>query len=495
MMAGTTTAGEPDRSHGLIGLPELAAIVILVTAARIAVLASSGLGFHGDEAQYWSWSRELDWGYYTKPPMIAWVIRGSTMVCGEAEWCARAGSPLLHAGTSLLCFFIAGRLYGARAGFWAGLLFLTLPAVSFSSAVISTDVPLLFFWALALHAMLRVLDNRSIGWSLVLGLAIGFGLLSKYAMAYFVICTVLACAFCREYRWFLSSRNTLAAIVPAGIIIAPNIAWNMASGWVTVTHVGDNANLKGALFNLDEMVDFLGEQIGVFGPILFGVLLWRIVALFRGRPDPREGWLLAYTLPILAIVTMQAFLSRANANWAATAYVAATILVAGWAVTTGRLWVAKISVTLHASAAIVLAVFFLNLPGVEPPLKSDPLRKLRGWPETAAQVAKAMRDHPGRILLIDDRKVMASLLYGLRDQPWKMMMWDYDGHPDHHYELTTRYLPKPGDKVLLVAKWDNPHPILARFAAAVPAGQVRVPIGAGRERVLHLFTLDGYVAP
>ena len=493
-MAEMKSSSEGDRRPSA-EMALLLGIIALATAARLALLVGSGIGFHGDEAQYWSWSQGLAWGYYTKPPMIAWLIGATTAVCGDAQWCARAGSPLLHAGTSLLCGLIGQRLFDPRVGFWAGVLFLTLPAVSFSSAVISTDVPLLFFWALALYALLRVLDSRSPGWCVVLGIAIGAGLLSKYAMAYFVIGTVLACGVFREHRWFLSSPYLFGATLPAGLMVIPNLAWNMEHGWATVAHVGQNANLGGSLFHPGEAVDFLGEQAGVFGPLLLAALAWRIVRLIQGKADRREGWLFCFCLPVLVIVTVQAFLSRANANWAATAYVSATILVAGWTVTQARLWLARISVGLHVAAALALALFFLDLPGIEPPVKSDPLRRMRGWPETGAKIVAALENHPDRILLTDDRKTMASLLYLLRDTAWKPVMWDYDGHPDHHYELTARYQPSIGESVLLVAKWDDPQPILEQFKNTVRLPPVRVPIGAGRERVLHLFTLDGHVAP
>jgi len=489
------TATSSARPQGFERFGVLAAIVIAVTLARLTLLAASNIGLHGDEAQYWSWSQELAWGYYTKPPMIAWLIGATTWVCGDVEWCARAGSPLLHAGTSMLCGLIGARLFDPRTGFWAGLLFLTLPAVSFSSAVISTDVPLLFFWALALYALIRVLDDRAPAWCVVLGLAIGLGLLAKYAMAYFVIGMVLGCGLFREHRWFLISPYMFGVSLPAGLLIIPNLAWNMENGWATVAHVGQNANLGGPLFHLDEAAAFLGEQAGVFGPLLLAVLAWRIIQLFRGQVDRREAWLFCFCLPVLLIVTVQAFLSRANANWAATAYVSATILVAGWTVSKARLWLAKTSIGLHAAAALALAVFFLGLPGVEPPLKSDPLRRMRAWPETAAPIIQAMRKDPDRILLTDDRKTMASLLYQLRDTPFRPLMWDYNGHPDHHYELTARYRPALGDRVLLVAKWDNPHPILAQFAKHDRLPPVDVPIGVGRSRVLHLFTLEGHVQP
>ena len=469
------------------------AIIAGATALRVAVLAGSHLGFHGDEAQYWSWSQDLAWGYYTKPPMIAWLIRGTTIFCGDVEWCARLGSPVLHAGTSILCGLIGRHLYGDRTGLWAGLLFLTLPAVSFSSAIISTDVPLLFFWALSLFAILKVLETRSNTWALVLGAAFGFGLLSKYAMAYFAVGTLLATTIQRENRWFLKSGQALLAIVLAMALIAPNIAWNLANGWATVAHIGQNANLGSPMFNPSEAIDFLSTQAGVFGPILFVVLVWRVVRLFQVKHDPSEGFLLSYCLPVLTIVTIQAFLSRANANWAATAYISATIVVANWLLLPPRLWIAKMSITVHIVAAGVLMVFFLGLPGLEPPLKSDPLRRLRGWDLTGIEVKSAMQAHPGRILLLDDRKTMASLFYQLRNAPWRPVIWDYDEQPDHHFELTARYHPKSGDKVLLVAKWDNPHTILGRFSTVVRLGRIEVPIGAGRRRILHLFTLDGYV--
>ena len=39
--------------------------------------------FCNDEAEYWAWSRRLDWSYYSRGPLIAWLIRLSTVVCWE----------------------------------------------------------------------------------------------------------------------------------------------------------------------------------------------------------------------------------------------------------------------------------------------------------------------------------------------------------------------------------------------------------------------------
>ena len=62
----------------------------LLTLFRLATLAFSQTELFFDEAQYWFWSRELAFGYYSKPPLIAWIIRGATELCGQGEACIRA---------------------------------------------------------------------------------------------------------------------------------------------------------------------------------------------------------------------------------------------------------------------------------------------------------------------------------------------------------------------------------------------------------------------
>ena len=36
----------------------------------------------GDEAEYWAWSRELDWSYFSRGPVVAWLIRLGTELFG-----------------------------------------------------------------------------------------------------------------------------------------------------------------------------------------------------------------------------------------------------------------------------------------------------------------------------------------------------------------------------------------------------------------------------
>src|SRR5213595_4134976 len=91
--------------------------IVVLTVIRLSILATTDLEF--DEAHYWMWSERLAPAYFSKGPAIAFAIRASTAVFGANEFGVRFFSPVLAAGTSLLLFYLARRLFGATAGLWA----------------------------------------------------------------------------------------------------------------------------------------------------------------------------------------------------------------------------------------------------------------------------------------------------------------------------------------------------------------------------------------
>src|SRR4051794_23391475 len=123
-----------------------------LTLARLIALFRTPLELYPDEAQYWLWSRTLAFGYYSKPPVIAWAIWASTAFGGDAEPWVRLPAVLFQGGAALTVFWIGRRLYGARAGLVASALYALAPAIQLSATVVATDAPLMFFLGLALMA-------------------------------------------------------------------------------------------------------------------------------------------------------------------------------------------------------------------------------------------------------------------------------------------------------------------------------------------------------
>ena len=111
------TGAPPDARAFALGLAGIA----LVTLWRLALLPFDARDLFVDEAQYWFWGQELAWGYYSKPPLIGWLMRLSTAIGSDAPFWLRLPLPLIHAATAVVVALIGRRLYGDRVGGIAGL--------------------------------------------------------------------------------------------------------------------------------------------------------------------------------------------------------------------------------------------------------------------------------------------------------------------------------------------------------------------------------------
>ncbi len=157
-------------------------LVLAVTAWRLYALWVSDIDLFFDEAQYWYWAQDPDFGYFSKPPLLAWLIAGSTALFGDSEFGIRALSPLCYGVTAAFGGGIAYRLYSAHAAQWTAAMLVLLPGVSVSATIVSTDVPLLLCWSAALYCWVRYAQEGGLWW-IGLGAALGHGLLAKYAMS------------------------------------------------------------------------------------------------------------------------------------------------------------------------------------------------------------------------------------------------------------------------------------------------------------------------
>jgi 4-amino-4-deoxy-L-arabinose transferase-like glycosyltransferase len=482
------------------------AVLIAITAARIAALFDNPIGLYFDEAQYWMWSRSFEWGYFTKPPLIAWVIGATTALAGtDAEWAIRLGAPIAHAIAASALYLLGRSMYGAWAGFWAAFGWLMLPGVWFSSSLISTDALLLPLWSIALLAMWRLVVTRSWMWTIVLGLAIGIGIQAKYAMLYFFVCTALAAWWLEPVRAALAKGRGIIATVIAAAVIAPNVWWNAQNGFVTATHTAENARLDVRdMFNLDELFEFITGQAIVIGPIIFFVIIWALWRAWRrsGGLSTEEKFLIAYILPPFVFISIIAFISRANANWAAVAYPAIVLLVTGSlfsSVKGRRTLVMATVVNIAFGAAFVAIVAFL--PGLANSFKG--VRTANGWEETAREIALRAAPQPGEqpftAVLVDDRATYFELAYYWRQArrasaplpPGRM--WLLHGQARNSAESSNPMRPEEGGRVLVVHLTPQYLPLVATdFTTFRTIEHLTVPLGGGYNRDIEISIGEGF---
>lgn len=464
----------------------------LLLAVRLAALYVSKVDLVMDEAQYWTWSRDFEFGYFSKPPLIAWAIRAMSETCGASEACTRAAAPILYTLTSGLLFAIGRTLFDARVGFWSAILFATIPGVSYASALITTDAPLIFLWTLMLLSWVMLVRRKSMGYAILLGVAIGTGLLAKQAMIYAVLCIACHAIVSREAREALLGGRAIVAGLIAFALFSPNIVWNAEHGWPTAKHTGANMGWRPPYIHPLELAEFIGAQFALFGPILFAVFARAGLRHLRKTDDPNKTLLLSFSLPILTILIVQALLSRAHGNWAATAYPAATVFVTAVLLEHERRVLMAISLTLHLVVAAAIAIAPAFARSWTPFEQLLFLRSSIGWGETADAVRKLLSQEKYGAVLVDTRDLAAELLYYMRDEPTPLYVWKRRPEPHHHYEMTRPFVAGTKEPILFVSLVPCRKSVTRHFTSVTPIPAIRVPLVKQETRTVYACRLSGF---
>jgi len=361
---------------------------LVLVGYRAAVVNYSGISLFFDEAQYWDWSREMQWGYYSKPPMIAALIKASTAVFGDGILGVKLLTMLCYVATAAAMVGLARALWptssGVRTGVVAGALFLTAPMVGLMSLIASTDAPLLLFWTLAAWALWRAQVTNRIGLWLLCGALCGLGLLSKYTMGAFAITALWALWGVQGPKRGLLRVGPWAALAAALVVLSPNLIWNAEMGFPTLQHTADITTRSSRDGGPATALIFAVGQLLILGPIAVIAGLWLHRQGLRQPQDvagasqwaassqmlPPSQWaassqqgntsvmpsaldggdtarrratrssafylasvtsyryLVALCVPLLALALIQALFADAHLNWAAPAMISVFLLLA-----------------------------------------------------------------------------------------------------------------------------------------------------------------------
>ncbi len=398
----------------------VAAVLAVLTALRLAFLIWGDLDLSPDEAHYWEWSRRLDLSYYSKGPLIAYLIAALSAVFGSSAFAIRLGAVLLSLVGAWALYRLGRELYGRpEPGALAVIGLQVTPLVWAGSLLTTIDAPFVVAWTLALWAAHRALGGGGTGAWLLLGLAVGVGSLAKYTMLLFVPGLALYLWRAPERRPSLSARGPIVAALGTLAAFAPVLVWNARAGWVSARHVASQGR-GGELTHL-HLAEFVGSQLLVLSPLLGALLGWGLWMGLRdglGRRREPYRFLLAFAAPVLGLYLLVALQGKVQANWAAAAYpslalATAGLLLEGRAGLSGTARRAQ-SGLLGAAMAIALAMSALGhvTDRLGLPARLDPTTRLRGWAElgrAAGAAVDAMPD-PRRTFLVSGRYQITSEL-------------------------------------------------------------------------------------
>lgn len=418
-------------------------IVGLVTLLRLGLLAFNRTDLFVDESQYWLWGQQFDFGYYSKPPLIAWVIGLSTWIGGDTPYFVRAPFALFHGATALILGAFAARVASPRIAMLVAAVYVTLPMAAVGSLLASTDTIMAPFFAGALYFHSRLASERRARLALLAGVCLGFAFLAKYAAVYFLIGAAAGAILLPALR--IGWRNAALFLLAFAVTIAPNLIWNAMHGFSTVAHTADNINWVRedsplSALSFANLAEFLLAQFTVAGPLVFAALLVAFTQKNLAR-------LTVFAIPPLVIVSLQALLDKAYANWAAAAYFAGTVAAVSLLAKRPRLMVASFAINGAITVILPLLTLFPTLS-----LGRDPL--LDRWMGQAAmsrQIIDMAVENDGIPVVADSRSILADLFFTGVQSNLRFYAVPPKGRPMNHYEQTHPLPPDVQGKVLFIA--------------------------------------------
>jgi 4-amino-4-deoxy-L-arabinose transferase-like glycosyltransferase len=390
------------------------AVIALLTALRAIYLQHTFVDLTPDEAQYWLWSKYPDWSYYSKGPLVAWLISGSTHIFGDTILGVKFFALMGMAILSFLCFLLARSWKGDKAGFYALALVNATPLLGVGGLLMVPDMPVAVLWVTALFVLHTRAEIFS-GWKrfVIIGFLIGIAGLAKYTAGLFYPLVGLYFLVNKKRRVWLIRPHIYVSGIISLLCLAPIFIWNKMHDFVGFKHVlgqvGGEANSQW----VDTINNFLGGQAAVTGGLIFIFLVCYWVMSSRSDREEKGKIFWWFSAPLFAFFCIKAFGAKVQPNWPVLSILVGFIGLSGWLTmrekSTQRLFIAALTL----SAILTVAghdTQLLRYAGVNISAKKDPLKPALGWHGLGEQITQRMKTLPSDTAILTTRYQTASAL-------------------------------------------------------------------------------------
>ncbi len=364
------------------------AIALIMGGLAVRVVCSIFLPLAFDEAYYGVFSRNLAWGYFDHPPIVA-------VTAGLGPWLTGSHSPLsLRAGalvaflfSSILIYRLTSLLADRRA---ARIALFMLHATPFffigMGAIVLPDNALGLFWLLFLFCLAKIQETGRDKWLLPAGVSLGLALMSKYHAVLLSLGFLYCLVRYREWRGLLRSPYLYGGLGIAVICFLPNVYWNSQHDWVSYLYqLGRNASrleLSCRMFLRGILI-----QAAYLLPWNLCLFVCAMFLTFRKKFD-RARWLLPFAVLPVGVFTLIGATIPIMPHWPMPGYLAAIILAAIWMAGWQRLRLNRFLKTSGITTLVIALVIPLQAAtGVLPINKKvDMTLDGQGWQEVVGHL-------------------------------------------------------------------------------------------------------------
>ncbi len=414
-------------------------ITFIIFASLLRFLIAGSLELGNDEAYYQLYARYLQWSYFDHPPMVAWLIRLSTVnLYFDQEIFIRAGAVICAAIGTWLAYLIGSHIRNENTGWFFALLYST----SFYSSIIAgvfilPDSPLVVFWLASIYCMLQILKLKEPGslqgrYFIFLGITVGLCIMSKLHGIFLWFGFGAYILFHR--RHVLKNPFLWLSVLITVAIISPIYFWNVSNRLITYNYHQERLNFFGRSPDPSHLFQQVFGSVFYSNPINFMLFIGTAIALTgKGKQSfpvvfPLFLWL---SLPLIGILFWTSLFNETLPHWSGPAWLSWMILTACWLDGMKRektiRWIrASGGVMILVIVISVMSIRYLpvyvgsNQPGHAG--KGDIMLDLSGWKKFAYEFDSLYR---------------SDLQYGrMKKNP--LIISDYwfpAGHLDHYYAI------------------------------------------------------------
>jgi Dolichyl-phosphate-mannose-protein mannosyltransferase len=375
--------------------PSRRATVFLYAVAAGSVialhLATNGtLGFHTDELYYLDCGRHPAFGYVDFPPIVPLLARLETGLLGVTPWTLRLLPAFLSGALVALCGAYVRRLGGSL---WlqgvALIAGIAAPYIVGSGDVFQTVIFDISTGMVSVYWFLCLVIDRKPRYWIYLGLTLGIGLEVKYTIVGLLAGITIAVLVTPSLRNELRTRYPWIAAAIALLIWAPNLAWQVANGFPTLTYVANHSGSGGG-------VGIYLVEFGLYVGLLLPLWIAGMISLFRSR--------MLRPIGIASAIPLALFLFVGKSYYAASTI---PVAMAQGLMVISRIERSRLRSTLSIAVVAGSALGFVALASLTLPItpasrlhatgldkSSEVFADSVGWDDVAAQVTTIYRALP-----------------------------------------------------------------------------------------------------
>ena len=282
-----------------------------------------------DESYYWYYSQNMAWGYFDHPPMVALLIKISSLFF-DGELGVRFMSCLLSTANLIVLWLLID--HPKKKDYVVHFFVLTFSMTLLNAYGFFTlpDTPLLFFTSCFLLIYKKFIEKPSLGLSVLLGIVMACLMYSKYHAVLVILFVLLS------NLKLLKNRFAWYAVIVALLCYMPHFYWLYDNNLVSIKyHLYERPN--GAYSFEKYTLGYFVNLVAIFGltfPFIYyalfktkasslfnkallfltyGVLIFFFISSFNRRIQTQ--WIIIICIPMVIIAFNYMLVNRTSMRW------------------------------------------------------------------------------------------------------------------------------------------------------------------------------------